>query len=144
MSKIYFDNLARSNSDSSRGIAGRGVMQAMGRDLGNINCYYCNKFGNSKNDCSNFEAAHQQNQRHRQRQHKQRGGHQPHQPKPGEQLQHAGGGQTWCSYRKTTTHGDADCRPRPAYRLNSNDHFAPSSPPECSWDLQFVGTFCAR
>ena len=31
MSKIYADNLARSNSDSSRGIAGRGVaMQATG------------------------------------------------------------------------------------------------------------------
>ena len=38
MSKIYADNLACSNSDSSRGTAGRGVaMQATGRDLGNIN-----------------------------------------------------------------------------------------------------------
>ena len=34
MSKIYADNLAHSHSDSSRGIAGRGVaMQATGRDL---------------------------------------------------------------------------------------------------------------
>ena len=34
MSKIYADNLARSHSDSSRGIAGRRVaMQATGRDL---------------------------------------------------------------------------------------------------------------
>ena len=40
MSKIYADNLARSNSHSSRGIAGRGVaMQATGRDLSNINCH---------------------------------------------------------------------------------------------------------
>ena len=46
MLKIYADNLARSNPDSSRGIAGRGVaMQAMGRDLSNINCHHCNKFG---------------------------------------------------------------------------------------------------
>ena len=38
MSKIYAYNLARSNSDSSRGIAGRGVaMQATGRDLSKIN-----------------------------------------------------------------------------------------------------------
>ena len=45
MLKIYPDNLARSHSDSSRGIAGRGVaMQATGRDLSKINCYYCNKF----------------------------------------------------------------------------------------------------
>ena len=37
MSKIYADNLARSNSDSSRIIVGRGVaMQATGRDLSNI------------------------------------------------------------------------------------------------------------
>ena len=34
MSKIYAENLARSQSDSSRGIAGRGIaMQATGRDL---------------------------------------------------------------------------------------------------------------
>ena len=135
MSKIYSDNLACSNSDSSTGIAGRGVtMQAMGRDLGNINYH----------DCSDFKAAHQQNQRHRQRQHKQRGGYQPHQPKPGEQLQHAGGGHMWCSYRKTTTHGDADCRSRPAYRLNSNTHFTQVHPPSVLGILQFVGTFCAR
>ena len=39
MSKIYADNLARSRSDSSRGIVGRGVaMQATGRDLSKINC----------------------------------------------------------------------------------------------------------
>ena len=41
MSKIYADNLARSHSDSSRGIVGRGVdMQATGWDLSKINCYY--------------------------------------------------------------------------------------------------------
>ena len=41
MSKIYADNFARSHSDSSRGIAGRGVaMQATGWDLSKINCYY--------------------------------------------------------------------------------------------------------
>ena len=37
MSKIYADNLARSNFDSSRGTAGRGIaMQATGRDLSKI------------------------------------------------------------------------------------------------------------
>ena len=42
MSKIHADNLARSNSDSSRGIAGRVVaMQATGRDLSKINWHYC-------------------------------------------------------------------------------------------------------
>ena len=86
MSKIYADNLARSNSDSSRGIAGRGVaMQATGRDLFKINCYYCYKFGHFKNDCADFKAVHYQNRRRRQRHHKQRGGHQPDQPKPGGQ-----------------------------------------------------------
>ena len=44
MSKIYADNLARSHSDSSRGIAGRGIAkQATGRDLSKTHCYYCNK-----------------------------------------------------------------------------------------------------
>ena len=46
MSKIYADNLARSNFDSSRGIAGRGVaMKATGRNLSKIKYYYRNKFG---------------------------------------------------------------------------------------------------
>ena len=141
MSKIYIDNLARSHSDSSRGIAGRGVaMQATGRDLRKINCYHCNKFGHCTNDCADFKAAHHQNRRRRQRHHKQRGGHQADQPKPGGQQQQRGEGQMWCSYRKTTTHNDADCRATPANGLNGNAHFAqvrPSSVPGIcnSWDL---------
>ena len=40
LSNIYADNLTRSNSDSSRGIAGRVVaMQATGWDLSNIDCH---------------------------------------------------------------------------------------------------------
>ena len=141
MSKIYADNLARSHSDSSRGIAERGVaMQATGRDLSKINCHYCNKFGHSKNDCADFKANHQQNRRRRQRQHKQRGGHQPDPPKPGVQHQQRGGGQMWCSHHKTTTHHDADCRARPADGLNGNAYFAQVRPPnvsgiDSSWDL---------
>ena len=93
MSKIYTDNLACSNSNSSRGIAGRGVaMQAIGPDLSNLNCHDYNKFGHYKNDCNEFKAVNQQNQRRRRRLHKQRGGHQPHQPKPGGQQQQGGGG----------------------------------------------------
>ena len=141
MSKIYADNLARSHSDSSRGIAGRGVaMQAMGRDLSNINCYYCNKFGHYKNNCTDLKAARHQNRRRRQRQHKQRGRHQPDQSKPGGQQQQRGGGQMWCSYHKTTTHNDANYRATPANGPNGNAHFAqvrsPSVPGICSsWDL---------
>ena len=141
MSKIYADNLACSHSDSSRGIAGRGVaMQATRRDVSKINCYSCNKFGHCKKDCADFRTAHQQNGRRRQRQHKQRGGHQPDQPKAGGQHQQRGDGQIWCSYHKTTTHNDADCRARSAKGLNGNAHFAqvrpPSVPGICSsWDL---------
>ena len=141
MSKIYADNLARSNSDSSRGIAGRGVaMQATGRDLSKINCHYYNKFGHYKNKCADFKADHYRNQRRRQRQHKQQGGHQPDKPKPDGQRQQRGGGQMWRSYHKTTTNNDVDCRARPANGLNGNAHFAqvrpPSVPGICSsWDL---------
>ena len=130
MSKIYADNLARSNSDSSRGIAGRGVaMQATGQDLSKINCNYCNKFGHYKNDCADFKAEHHQNRRRRQRHQKQRGLHQPDQSKPGGQQQQRGGGQMWCSYHKTTTHNDVDCRATPANGLNGNAHFAQVRPP---------------
>ena len=141
MSKIYTDNHACSNSDSSRGIARRGVtMQATSLDLSNINFHYCNKFGHYKNDCTDFRAVRQQNQRRRRRQHKQRGGHQPHQPNLGGQQQRKGGGEMGCFYHKTTTHSDAHCRVWPANKLNGNDHFAqvrPLSFPRISssWDL---------
>ena len=141
MSKIYADNLARSHSDSSRGIAGRGVaMRATGQNLSKINCYYCNKFGYYKNDCADFKAAHQQNGRRRQRKHKRRGGHQPDQPKAGGQHQQRGEGKMWFSYHKTTIHNGADCRAAPADGLNGSAHFAqvcpPSVPGICSsWDL---------
>ena len=63
MSRIYTDNLARSNSNSSRGIAGRGVaMQAIGSDLSNVYSHYYNKFGHYKSDCAEFKAVHHQNQ----------------------------------------------------------------------------------
>ena len=141
ISKIYADNLARSNSDSSRGIAGSGVaMQATGWDLSKTNCHYCNKFSHYKNDCADVKAAHRQNRRRRQRHHKQRGEHQPNQPKPGGQQQQRGGGQMWCSYHKNTTYNDADCRATPANGLNGNAHFAQVRPPSVpeifrSWDL---------
>ena len=141
MSKIYTDNLARSNSNSSRGIAGRGVaMQAIGPDLSNLNCHDYIKFGPYKNDCNEFKAVNQQNQRRRRRLHKQRGGHQPHQPKPGGSSSRGGGGGVWYSYYKTTTHNDAHCHARPANGLNGNAHFTrvrlPSVPGICSsWDF---------
>ena len=93
MLKIYADSLARSNSNSSSGIVGLDVaMQAMGRDLSNACIQYCKNFGHYKNECADFKVVRPQNQRRRQRQHKQRGGHQPHQPKPGGEKWQGDGG----------------------------------------------------
>ena len=78
MTKSYADNLACSNSDLSRGIAGGVVaVQMTERDFSNINCHYCNTFGHYENEFADFMAVRQQNQRRRQRQYKQRCGHQP-------------------------------------------------------------------
>ena len=83
MSKIYADSLARSNSCSLRGIARRDIaMQATGLDLSNTNYPYCNTFSHYTNDCANFKAVRQQDQRRRKRQHNQLDRHQPHHPKP--------------------------------------------------------------
>ena len=70
MSKIYPDNFARSNSDSSRGIARPSVaMQITDRNRSNLNCHYGNKFGHYENDCADVKAVRQQYQRRRKRQH---------------------------------------------------------------------------
>ena len=58
----------------------------------------------------------------------------------GGQHQQRGGRNVWCSYHKTTTHSDADCRARPENRLNGNAHFAQVRRPSIpvmfrSWDL---------
>ena len=139
MSKIYADNLARSSSDSSRGIAGRVVaMQATGRDLSKINCHCCNKFGHYKNDCAVFNAAHHQNRRDN-----------------GITSSEAdisrisrswadssgrGEGGKCGAYITRPPHNDADCRATPANGFTGNAHFAqvrpPSVPGICSsWDL---------
>ena len=127
MSKIYADNLARSSSGSSRGISRRGVtMRAMGWDLSTTKLPYCNTFGLYKKDCVDLKTVRQQDQRRKPRQHKKRGGHQPHQPKPGGKQQQKGGRQMGCSYHKTTTHSDAECRARPE---NLAQQQRPSSKP---------------
>ena len=132
MSKIYADNLALSNSYLSRGISGRGVaMQASGRDLSYINCHYCNKFGDYKNDCADFKAARQQNRFQKQQQHKQRCGHQPHQPKPGGRQQQREGGEMWCSYQDH--HPQRRRLPRHANKQTQRQRPLRSSPSsECS------------
>ena len=147
LSKIYADNLARSHSDSSRGIAERVVaMQATGRDLNKINCYYCNKFGHNKNNCADFKAAHRQNWRRRQRHHKQRGGHQSDQPKPGGQQQQRGGGGGAIVVLISQDHHPQRRRlPRHAGKRTQRQRpLRPSPSSERSWDLQFVGPLCAR
>ena len=138
MSKIYADNLARSNSNSSRGTAGRRVaMQATGRGLSNINCHYCNKFShNYKNNCTDFKAVHEQNQRGRQKQHKQRGGHQPHQPKPGGANVVLIPQDHYPQRRRLLRHAGKRAHRQRAIR--------PSPSSERSLDLQLVGSLCAR
>ena len=145
MSKIYTDNLARSKSDSSRGIAGRGVsMQAIGPDFSDIICHDYNKFGHYKNDCTEFKAVHQQNKRRRRRQHKQRGGHQPHQPKPGGQQQQRGPGANVVLILQNH-HPQRRRLPRQAgKRAQRQRPLHSSSSSERSWDLKLVGFPCQR
>ena len=60
MPTIYADNLARSRSDSSRGIARRGAaMQAINSDCNGIKCHICGRVGHFKSECS-LRVKHQQ------------------------------------------------------------------------------------
>ena len=53
MAAISADNLARSRSDSFRGIVGRGAaMQTMTRDRNDIKCHFCGRVGHFKSKCS--------------------------------------------------------------------------------------------
>ena len=130
-------------------------MQATGRDLSKINCLTTTSSATIRTTAptsrQSIAKIGDADRRRRQLLHKQRGGHQPDQPKPGGQQQQRGEGQMWCSYNKTTTHSDADCHTRPTNRPNGNAHNAQVRPPSVSgvcssWDLSgrddFYETFC--
>ena len=108
---IYANNLSR--SESSKGIAGRGAaMQAVDRDRTCVLCHYCDQFGYLKRKCP-LRIKHHQQQRQRPVWHHQQQQYGHHQQKPRGRRKNnggGGGGRVWCSYHKTTSHNDVDCR----------------------------------
>ena len=144
MSKIYTDNLARSHSDSSRGITGRGVaMQATGRGLSKINSHYCNKFGHYNTTAPTSgspspewatQAAAAQAARRISAGSAEAG--------RAASAEGRGANVVFILYdhhpqrcRLPHQAGKQAQRPRP---------LCPSPPPECLWGLQLVGSLCAR
>ena len=124
MAGIYTDNSSR--SELSKGNAGRGAaMQAVDQDRTSVLCHYCDQFGHFKRKCP-LRIKHQQQHRqqpvwlHQQQQHGQR------QQKPRGRRQNNGGdggGRVWCSYQRTTSHNDADCRVQ-QHKAGGNAHVA--------------------
>ena len=107
---IYADILARSRSDSFRGIARRvAAMQAMIHDRNDTKCHTCGRVGHLKIECPPHFNHQQQNdgQQPEGREEYQNNPHRHHQRNSG-----GGRGLVWCSNHKTTTHSDADCRAR--------------------------------
>ena len=124
MTAIYADNLSR--SESSKGIAGRGAaMQAVDRDRTSVLCHYCDQFGHFKKKCL-LRIKHKQQQRQQPVRHHQQQQRSQHQQKPRGLRQNnggGGGGRVWCSYPKTTSHNDADCRVQ-QHKAGGNAHVA--------------------
>ena len=110
MAATYADNLSR--SESSKGIARCGAaVQAVDRDRTSILCHYYDQFGRFK------ESAHSESNTSSSSGSSQFGiisnNSSQHQQKPCGRRQNnsgGGGGRVWCSYHKTTSHNDADCR----------------------------------
>ena len=103
MAAIYADNLSR-RSITTTGIAGPGVaMKTMDRDLSDVQCHNCSTFGHYRRNCPN-----RRKQQYKGGQNQQQPFRQQH--TRGRQQKKGGGGGIWCSYYKTTTHSDADCR----------------------------------
>ena len=119
---IYADNLARSRSESLRGIVGRGAtMPAMIQDRNDIKCHLCGRVGHCKVKCLLRVKQQQKNggQLPQQREEQQNNPSRQHQ-------QHRGGGRglVWCSYHKITSHSDAYRRARRRKRVDGNAHIA--------------------
>ena len=103
MAAIYADNLS-SRSITTTGIAGPGVaMKTMDRDLSDVHCHNCSTFGHYRRNCPN-----RRKQQYKGGQNQQQPFRQQH--TRGRQQKKGGGGGIWCSYHKTTTQSDADCR----------------------------------
>ena len=117
MAAIYTDNLARSCSDSFRGIAGRGpVMHAVTRDRNDIKFHFCGCVGHFKIKCP-LRFKKQQENDGQQPHHRER---QQNRPRRQHQRNRGGGrGPVWCSYHKTTSHSDADGLAGGANRLTA-------------------------
>ena len=126
MSAIYEYNLAGSRSDSFRGIAVRGAaMQAMTRGRNDRKNHICGRVGHFQSKWPLRFKHTQQDDRQQPQQREER------QNKPRRQHQrNSGGGRgpVWCSYHKTTTHSDANCRVRRRKRADGNAHIAATGP----------------
>ena len=126
MATIYPDNLAHSRSGAFRGIAGRSAaMQEITRDRKDIKCHICGRVGHFKSKCPLCFMHQQQDdgQKPQQREEHQNNPRRQHQRNSG-----GGRGPVWCSYHKTTTHSDANCRVRRRKRADGNAHIAATGP----------------
>ena len=128
MTVIYADNLARSHSDSVRGISGRGAaIQAMVSDRSDIKCHICdcNCVRQFKSNCPlRFKHQQQNDGQHPQQR-------EDHQNNPRKQHQRNGEDDEvppWCSYRITTTHSVDDCCALKRKRADGNVHVAAAGP----------------
>ena len=107
---MYVDNLSRPSS--AKPVAGRGIaMQVAGHNGSNMLCTYCKGLGHAIQDCALLkEKEHQRGPRQLSQQVR-RSQHTPRQVKaaPGGARKRTDDKQ-WCSFHRSTTHNDADCR----------------------------------
>ena len=126
MEAIYADDLARSRSDPSRAIAGRGsAMQTMNRDRNDIKCHFYGRVGHLKIKCLLRVKQQQKNDGQQPRQREEQQNH------PRKQHQRNRGGERgpmWCSYHKTISHSDADCRAKRREQADGNAHITAPGP----------------
>ena len=103
---MYVDNLSR--PVNHKPVAGRGIaMQATGHKISDVRCNYCKGVGHLKRDCATLKAKEHRQQHNQWEQHTQS---QPSKCTTYHVETKGNGKQQWCSFHKSTTNSDADCR----------------------------------
>ena len=106
---MYVDNLSR--SVNAKPVAGRGIaMRVVGYTSHDVQFNYCKGFGHVTQDCTILKKDHRRGPTSGGQQHQRKQPLSRHGKAGSEDARRRGDINQWCSFHKSTTHSDGDCR----------------------------------